>query len=119
MLRLNERDIPTLTLTEAEGLNVLKGKIINAFDVDKLILFGSKARGDYSEDSDVDILVVAHEEDSHENRLKLYAICFEVNIKFLTDFSCKLRNIKKWFSGEGDFPTFVADVMEEGIEIEA
>jgi hypothetical protein len=50
--------------------------------------------------------------------MKLYEFTFEVNISFLTDFSCRLRNMNSWMRGEGEYPIFKSDVMEEGIEIE-
>lgn len=118
MYRLNESNIPTLNQTEVEALGELKNKILRQFSVKQIILFGSKARGDYDEDSDVDILVIVNDIDNHENRIKLYDIVFDVNIKYLTDFSCRLRNHKNWLLGEGEYPTFKRDVMEEGIEIE-
>lgn len=34
-------------------------RITAAYDVQKIIVFGSRARGDYREDSDIDIFVVA------------------------------------------------------------
>jgi len=118
MYQLNENEIPTLNETEAAALGELKNKICLQFKVIQIILFGSKARGDYNEDSDIDILVIVSDQDDHENRMKLYDIVFEVNIKHLTDFSCRLRNNNMWLIGEGEYPTFKIDVLEEGIEIE-
>jgi predicted nucleotidyltransferase len=118
MYQLNEKEIPTLNESEAIALGELKNKILLKFNVIQIILFGSKARGDYNEDSDIDILVIVSDQDNHKNRMKLYDIVFEVNIKHLTDFSCRLRNHHNWLLGEGEYPTFKVDVLEEGIEIE-
>ncbi len=118
MYQLNEKEIPTLTHLEVQALGELKNKILSQFNVNQIILFGSKARGDYNEDSDVDILVIVSDLDHHKNRIKLYDIVFDVNIKYLTDLSCKLRNHQDWLLGKGEYPTFKMDVMEEGIEIE-
>jgi len=41
-------------------------------EIDKIILFGSRARGDYREDSDYDILIVTKEKLNRENFWKLY-----------------------------------------------
>lgn len=72
----------------------------------------------FDEDSDVDILLIADDLDNHDNRIKLYSITFDINIKYLTDFSCRLSNYNSWLLGEAEYPTFKSDVMEEGIEIE-
>jgi len=41
-------------------LKEISDRIARAFDPERIILFGSHARGDASEDSDVDLLVIAH-----------------------------------------------------------
>lgn len=43
----------------AEGLRELRRKIAARFRVDRMILFGSRARGDHLRSSDVDIVVVS------------------------------------------------------------
>jgi predicted nucleotidyltransferase len=118
MHRLREDFIPTLTANEAEALRELKKKISEVFQNSQLILYGSKARGDFNQDSDIDILVIASEPDDHTHRMKLYGLTFEVNMAFMTDFSCRLRNVDNWLRGDGEYPLFKSSVMEEGIEIE-
>jgi len=49
-----------------ETLKLIKGTILNVakeynVEIDKIILFGSRARGDYGEGSDWDILIVTKE----------------------------------------------------------
>ncbi len=51
---------------DRETLNLIKQIILEeakklGVEIDKIILFGSRARGDYREDSDYDILVVVKE----------------------------------------------------------
>ena len=48
----------TLKLIREAILNIAKQHNIK---IDKIILFGSRARGDYKEDSDWDILIVTEE----------------------------------------------------------
>ena len=47
-----------------EMIQVIKDRIIERFQPEQIILFGSHARGDASPDSDVDILVVLNFEGS-------------------------------------------------------
>lgn len=42
-----------------EKLQELKKKIISEYDLKKMILFGSRARGDHFKTSDVDILIIS------------------------------------------------------------
>ena len=48
-------------------LNIAKEMNI---EIDKIILFGSRARGDYREDSDYDILIVTKEKLEREKKIK-------------------------------------------------
>lgn len=118
MLRRHESEVLTLTEQESTAITDLKRQLMAVFRVDSIILFGSKARGDHTKDSDIDVLVIVEEEDTFENRMKLYDQVFDINYKFGTEISCKLRNKEKWIRGEGDYPLFVRDVIEEGIEFE-
>lgn len=52
----------------ANDLEKLKLKIVNIIQPERIILFGSYAKGTYSEDSDLDLLVVIKE--SNEPRYK-------------------------------------------------
>ena len=47
-----------LTNNERNALFELKEKITEKYPGVKLILYGSKARGDYTQDSDIDLLIV-------------------------------------------------------------
>jgi len=58
-----------------ENLKKIKEIILNVtkemnIEIDKIILFGSRARGDYREDSDYDILIVTKEKLDRERELK-------------------------------------------------
>jgi len=50
----------------------------HGIEVDKIILFGSRARGDYTEDSDWDVLVVTKEEVDNKRKVD-----FIVELKIL------------------------------------
>ncbi len=47
-----------LTDNERNALLDLKEKVAEKYPIVKLILYGSKARGDYNRDSDIDLLIV-------------------------------------------------------------
>ncbi|MEI6261972.1 MAG: nucleotidyltransferase domain-containing protein [Deltaproteobacteria bacterium] len=88
--------------------------IINDYKPDKVILFGSRARGDVRPDSDVDILVVSDKEKNMPRykrglqvRVKLSNILIPKDILFYTheDFS-RWRNVKQ---------SFVSTVIREGL----
>jgi predicted nucleotidyltransferase len=48
-------------------------EVLNQLDYDRIILFGSRARDDFSERSDYDILVVLHKSITIEEKMKILA----------------------------------------------
>ncbi len=88
--------------------------IIDDYKPDKVILFGSRARGDLNPDSDIDILVVSDKEKKLPRykrglqvRVKLSGILIPKDILFYThdDFS-RWQNIKQ---------SFISTVIREGV----
>jgi predicted nucleotidyltransferase len=60
-----------------------KLKLIYGDNLVKVILYGSKARGDSTEDSDIDIMVVLKNFDKWENEFnKIFDIVYEVETKY-------------------------------------
>ena len=52
------RDLPHLKEEDVRALTSIVERLIEAYQPERIYLFGSKARGDYSADSDFDVLVV-------------------------------------------------------------
>lgn len=49
-----------------ELIDYIVNKIVNAINPEKIILFGSYARGDYSKDSDLDLFII--KDGDHDSR---------------------------------------------------
>ena len=63
-----------------EILKIIKETILevaekHGVDIDKIILFGSRARGDYREDSDYDLLVITKKRLNWRRRREFYSTC--------------------------------------------
>jgi predicted nucleotidyltransferase len=118
MEKRNERNISSLTDEEILALSKLKEKVKESFHVVKIILFGSKARGDYNRDSDVDLLMLVEEPKTFESRSKLSDINFDVLMQYDVDLSPMLENIEDWDRGVSVTPMFKNSVLREGVELE-
>lgn len=117
MNKLSADEIPTLTVTEQKSIYKLKERLSEIFHLRSLILFGSKARGDYEESSDVDVLVLVDDDKDWSSREKLSDITFEINLEYDTQLTCILENSKNW-EEEGIWLPFKDNIVREGIVIE-
>ena len=118
MIVKHENEIPMLTEEEAKAITKLKQKVKEKFTLRKLILFGSKARGDFHTDSDVDLLVLVEEPKTMQTRSELSDIQFDVIMEYLdAPLMCKLENYERWVH-DTDGLIIKDHVMNEGIEIE-
>jgi predicted nucleotidyltransferase len=70
MRSLSSAEIKTLSDSEKKSIRKLKERLSETFHLRELILFGSKARGDSEEWSDVDVLVLVDDEKRLENEGK-------------------------------------------------
>lgn len=52
------RELPHLTAEDVRALTRIIDRLIEAYEPERIYLFGSKARGDYGPDSDFDLLVI-------------------------------------------------------------
>ena len=53
-----DRELPYLTVEDRCALARIIERLVEAYQPDRIYLFGSKARGDYGPDSDFDLMVV-------------------------------------------------------------
>ena len=96
-----------------EEINRIKEIIVENYHPDKIVLFGSYARGDFDEQSDIDILVIS----DWENDLPRYRRGLDVRIKLSEVETPKdilfytHADIERW---SGVKHAFVNEVLREG-----
>lgn len=87
-------------------------------NLDKVILYGSYARGDYTEDSDVDIMILLRISDLE---IKNYReLLSELTYDFNTNYDIEIKPIAKnkdeFIKWVNAYP-FYANVQREGVEL--
>lgn len=114
---MNESNINLTTLTEELRNNT---QFIFGDKLRKIILYGSYARGDFTSDSDLDIMVLA-DFDENEKTILEKQVC-----KIASDASldhdvtiCMLLNNEDLFSSRLHISPFYRNVVSEGVEIYA
>ncbi len=93
-----------------EDIEALAGRIAREFAPERIILFGSYARGTPTEDSDVDLLVVLPFEGNHTQ--KAIEIRRRVAAPFPLDLLARTPDVVRWRVEQGDF--FLRDILRDG-----
>ena len=70
-----------LAPNEQTALDRLKEVLTRDFGLVKLILYGSKARGDSDRESDIDVLVVLKDGFDWRTKHSIYDVCFDIGLE--------------------------------------
>ena len=84
--------------------------------IDSIILFGSVARGEAKEDSDIDILVVVKKKNVKDMK-EIYGIAFEVSMEYLLDVSPKVYGMNEISNSLKIGVPFIKEVLKEGVSV--
>ena len=87
-------------------------------NLDKVILYGSYARGDYTEDSDVDIMILLRISDLEikNYRESLSELTYDFNTNYDIDIKPIAKNKDEFIKWVNAYP-FYANVQREGVEL--
>jgi predicted nucleotidyltransferase len=82
----------------------------------KVILYGSYARGDYDEESDIDVMLMLNEDETalKEYSHKITDIVVELDLKYDVVLSTILQSEKKFIKYQDAMP-FYSNVVNEGV----
>ena len=94
-----------------EGIQRIYGKSLDA-----VILYGSYARGDYTEDSDIDIMVLTTLTDKEIEQIEteIYDLAFDFLMDYGVDINVVIKNEKQFNYWLGALP-FYNNVQKEGV----
>ena len=109
----------TKTAVDKEALDLIKQVILEeagrlGVEVEKIILFGSRARGDYREDSDWDILIVVSE-DAPPQALKQLRRNLYLRLSIPVDIITVRKSY--WIKYRESPGTIAYEAMREGVSI--
>lgn len=86
----------------------------------KVILYGSYARGDYRENSDVDIMILTtmSEDEIRKTANAIYDIAFDIELEKGIHISAVIKNENQYAYWVDTLP-FYKNIQKEGLEISA
>src|ERR1700712_5433367 len=77
-------------------LNKIKEQVLKEDENASVILFGSRARGDYREDSDWDILVLTSKEVDGKLKRRISDEIYDVELEYIQPVSTLIYNRNQW-----------------------
>ncbi|MBC5714617.1 nucleotidyltransferase domain-containing protein [Roseburia sp. BX1005] len=82
----------------------------------KVILYGSFARGDYTDNSDIDIMILTTLSDEEIEKVEdtIFNVAFEFQMEYFVDISVVIKNEEQFNYWLGALP-FYDNVKKEGI----
>jgi predicted nucleotidyltransferase len=116
MMTMNDKAL-NLFSNEQAALEEAKKLLKNKFPVEELMVFGSVARGEATEDSDLDLLVLTSRPMSHSEEHVMSDIIFEINLSRETNISILVVDRKTWETGLWSMLPIHQDVIRDGVTI--
>ena len=106
-----------MTNNQQDLLRQIKKVVFNFDPKAEVILFGSRARGDFRPDSDWDVLILLNKPkiDYHEKRL-IRKQLYQVELESEQSISAFVFSSSEWYSNQKDTPLFES-VESEGLHL--
>lgn len=101
---------------QEQALEELKHKLNSKYDyIKRLILYGSVARGESNDESDIDVLVITTQPLSRSGRHEITDVVFEINLKHGTNISTMVVDHLSWEKGPFSVLPIKEAILKEGI----
>ena len=93
-------------------------KAILDHKLDRIILYGSYARGDYTEESDIDIIVIANipADESWKTRMKISKLTGWLDLEYDVLVSLHVTDCATFYKFANVLPFYI-NVLNEGVEL--
>ncbi|MBC8386989.1 MAG: helix-turn-helix domain-containing protein [Actinobacteria bacterium] len=110
-------DLGHLILKENEkkALLELKERLLEGFPDAKIILYGSKARGVFNKESDIDVLIILKNKVDDSLREKIFSISFKIELKYDVIFGILVESEDFWNSPPAKAMPIHGNIDREGI----
>lgn len=107
----------SITAEQSEALSEIKRRLLAKFDIRAFVLYGSAARGDADEESDVDLLIVTSKPLTRFKRHEITDEVLEVNLQYDTNFSTLVVDQKSWDTGFISVLPIRREIAKDGIQV--
>jgi predicted nucleotidyltransferase len=99
---------------ERQAIEVATEELKKRYSMEKVILFGSKARGDSDESSDIDLLLITTNPLHWREEKAIVDMLFDLGMEYDVVFTPLFAALEEWNRGIfREFPVY-KDIVEEG-----
>jgi predicted nucleotidyltransferase len=106
-----------MTPEQRGALVEIKRRLTEKFEIKAFVLYGSVARGQADEESDVDLLVVTDRPLTRFERHEITNVVFEVNLRYDTNFSTLVVDLRSWETGIISVLPIRDEILHDGIPV--
>ncbi|MFW6238217.1 MAG: nucleotidyltransferase domain-containing protein [Halanaerobiales bacterium] len=103
---------------QEQALTELKNKIKKKYEIEEILIFGSVARNEADQESDLDVLVLTKDKLSHEQKHVIYGITTEINLEYGTNISILLIQKSSWENGLYSILAIKEEVERDGVSFQ-
>jgi len=98
-----------------KALMELRNKIFAMFDIQSLILYGSVARNESDNESDIDLLIITKQSLTRFQRHEITDMVFDINLHYGTNFSTLVVDLNLWEGGFIRVLPLHEEILKDGI----
>lgn len=102
---------------EKQALLELKKKILKKYPNAEIILYGSRARGDFRKDSDIDLFILVESQVNATMEEDIFHISYEIELKHNVVFGEIIENRDYWKTPLAKVMPIHFHIDKEGVQI--
>jgi len=106
-----------LTPSQQNALVELRHRLPSSLGIQSISLYGSVARGEANDESDIDLLIVTKQPLNRSRRHQITDIVCEINLQYNTNFSSLVVDHDAWENGVFTILPLKEDILREGVAL--
>lgn len=106
-----------LTRNQQDAIAELRRRLPQELAIEKIVLFGSVARGEADEESDLDLLILTRRLLPRLARHRITDMIFDVNLEYGTNLSSLVIDRDAWESGPISVLSIHDEILRDGIPV--
>jgi len=111
------RSLAALSDADRRTIDEIAAELTAGWPVDSIVLYGSKARGDDTPDSDIDLLVLTGRPLAAEEISRMRAVVRRIGLRLGTWPELYIRTSDEWWRGVYQAAPIRKEIDAEGIEV--